>query len=66
MPTNSRNLIAWFLLVAVLAGIAWSLVGSVLQQADFTFINPTEVKSLDPALITGPPEDHVNRAISEV
>ncbi len=65
MPANSRNLIAWILLVAVLAGIVWSLVGSDLPQADFTFINPTEVKSLDPALITGQPEGRVNGAIFE-
>ena len=65
MPASPRNLIAWLLLVAVMAAIVWSLVGSDLPPADFTFINPSEVKSLDPAMITGQPEGRVNGAIFE-
>lgn len=65
MPTNRRTIIAWFLLLGTGAGIAWSLVGSDLPQADFTFINPSEVKSVDPALITGQPEGRIASAIFE-
>ncbi len=65
MPTNRRTLIAWILLLGAGAGIAWSFLGSDLPPADFTFINPSEVKSVDPSLITGQPEGRIAMAIHE-
>ncbi len=65
MPTNPRNLIAWILLACMLAMVGWSLLGSDLPRADFTLINPSEVKSVDPALITGQPEGRIAGAIFE-
>lgn len=65
MSINRRNIIAWFLLFGAGTGTAWSLVGSDLPKADFTFINPSEVKSVDPALITGQPEGRIASAIFE-
>ena len=41
--------------VAGLAAVAWAVYGSRLPPADFTFVNETEVASVDPALITGHP-----------
>ena len=58
-----------FGLLAVL-GCALLLVGLTFsaaaeEPADFTFINGTEPKSLDPALITGQPEGRIADAIFE-
>ena len=65
MPTNRRTIIAWILLVSVGAGVGWSLVAGDLPKADFTFINESEVKSVDPALITGQPEGRVAYCLFE-
>jgi oligopeptide transport system substrate-binding protein len=65
MPTNRRTIIAWFLLVTVCAGVGWSLVAGDLPKADFTFINESEVKSVDPALITGQPEGRIAYCLFE-
>jgi oligopeptide transport system substrate-binding protein len=58
----------WFLLMMLAAGlaaVAWAVYGSRLPPADFTFINETEVASVDPALITGQPEGRIVLAILE-
>jgi oligopeptide transport system substrate-binding protein len=58
----------WFLLVMLLGGLAavgWAVYGSRLPPADFTFINETEVASVDPALITGQPEGRIALALFE-
>jgi oligopeptide transport system substrate-binding protein len=36
-----------------------------LEPADFTFVNGTEVKSLDPAIVTGQPENRMINALFE-
>lgn len=53
---------AWFpiLLVALaLAAVAWAVLRVRLPPADFTFVNETEVKSLDWATVTGIPEHRI-------
>jgi oligopeptide transport system substrate-binding protein len=58
----------WILLVMFAGGLAavgWAVYGSRLPPADFTFINETEVASVDPALITGQPEGRIASAIFE-
>lgn len=58
----------WFplLLVALaLGGVAWAVLRVQLPPADFTFVNETEVASVDPALITGQPEGRIAAAIFE-
>jgi oligopeptide transport system substrate-binding protein len=65
MPVNFRNLIASILFAALLAGMVWSLIGSDLPKADFTFVNESEVKSIDPALVTGQPEGRIVYSIFE-
>jgi oligopeptide transport system substrate-binding protein len=58
----------WILLVMIVGGVAavgWAVYGSRLPPADFTFINETEVASVDPALITGQPEGRIAHAIFE-
>ena len=65
MPTNRRTIIAWVLLASVCAGGGWSLVAGDLPKADFTFVNESEVKSVDPALITGQPEGRIAYCLFE-
>jgi len=53
---------AWFpllLLVLGLGAVAWAVLRVQLPPADFTFINETEVKSLDWAVVTGIPEHRI-------
>ena len=53
------------LFVTGLAAVAWAVYGSRLPPADFTFINESEVASVDPALITGQPEGRIVLSIFE-
>lgn len=53
------------MLAAGLLAVAWAVYGSYLPPADFTFVNETEVASVDPALITGQPEGRIANAIFE-
>ncbi len=53
---------AWLPLLMVvlgLSGVAWAVLRVQLPPADFTFINETEVKSLDWAVVTGIPEHRI-------
>ncbi len=69
MQTDSglalRQLVAFLLLLGVLAGAVLLARGARLEPADFTFNNGTEVQTLDPATVTGVPEGRVIRAIFE-
>ena len=65
MPVNPRTLFGWGLLVALLGGAAWATLGTRLPPADFTFINGTEVKSVDPAIVNGSPEQRIVTALFE-
>jgi oligopeptide transport system substrate-binding protein len=59
---------AWFPLLMVTLGVsavAWAVVRVRLPPADFTFVNETEVATVDPALITGQPEGRISAAIFE-
>jgi oligopeptide transport system substrate-binding protein len=53
---------AWFPLLMIalgMAAVAWAVLRVQLPPADFTFINETEVKSLDWAVVTGIPEHRI-------
>ncbi len=65
MPVNPRTLIGWSMLGVLLASIAWATLGTSLPPADFTFINGTEIKSVDPAIVNGSPEQRIVTAIFE-
>jgi oligopeptide transport system substrate-binding protein len=62
---RGRNLFAGLLVVLLIAATAWALSKKQLSPADFTFINETEIKSVDPALIIGQPELRVVMALFE-
>src|SRR3990172_5954755 len=58
----------WFPLLMIalaLGAVAWAVVRVRLPPADFTFVNESEVASVDPALITGQPEGRICSAIFE-
>jgi oligopeptide transport system substrate-binding protein len=58
----------WFLaliLIAGLAAVTWAVRKGQLAPADFTFVNETEVASVDPALTTGIPEARMVFALFE-
>ncbi len=53
-------------LLASVVGLAgWITAKARLEPADFTFINGTEIATLDPATVTGVPEGRILRAIFE-
>ncbi len=60
-----RSLVPLLLLAAAGFGAARVIQSAQLAPADFTFINGTEVATLDPATVTGVPEGRVLRAIFE-
>jgi oligopeptide transport system substrate-binding protein len=60
-----RSLFPLIAVAAILGAVAWALQGAQLPPADFTFCNGTEVKSLDPSIVTGQPENNMVNALFE-
>lgn len=59
---------AWFPLVMLgvgAAAVAWAVLRVQLPPADFTFVNETEIKSLDPHIVTGQPEHRILESVFE-
>ncbi|HEY4233300.1 MAG TPA: peptide ABC transporter substrate-binding protein [Lacipirellulaceae bacterium] len=48
-----------------LAAVGWAVLRVQLPPADFTFVNETELKSLDPHNVTGEPEHRILESIFE-
>ncbi|MCE9544856.1 MAG: peptide ABC transporter substrate-binding protein [Planctomycetia bacterium] len=65
MYRPGRTLFPYLALAAVGLALVWSTTFSTLPQADFTFINGTELKSIDPARVTGVPEGRIVGALLE-
>ena len=65
MRRIGRLLFPWIAGVAILGSLGWALNRGQLPPADFTFVNGTEVKSLDPAIVTGQPENRMINALFE-
>lgn len=58
----------WFLVVLFATGlsaVAWAVYSSRLPPADFSFINETEVATVDPALANGQPEGRIISSLFE-
>jgi oligopeptide transport system substrate-binding protein len=58
----------WFLIVLFalgLAAVAWAVYSSRLPPADFSFVNETEVATVDPALANGQPEMRIIQSLFE-
>ncbi len=65
MPRFSRKLAPWVALALLVWATGWALSSSTLPPADLTFCNGTEIKTIDPAKVTGMPEGRVVSAIFE-
>jgi len=48
-----------------LAAMIWAVSFSTLEPADFSFSNESEIKTVDPALVTGQPEGRIVWALFE-
>jgi oligopeptide transport system substrate-binding protein len=65
MAAARRSLFPWIAAIGVVFAIGWAVQGTHLAPADFTFCNGTEVKSLDPLIVTGQPENNMVNALFE-
>jgi oligopeptide transport system substrate-binding protein len=65
MPDRVRKITVFAVPVAVLAILGWALSGEQRPAADFTFVNETEVFSVDPSLAHGQPEGRIVNALFE-
>ncbi|HYO26576.1 MAG TPA: peptide ABC transporter substrate-binding protein, partial [Lacipirellulaceae bacterium] len=62
---TSRTLVPCTAAAALIAALVVALSGARLPPADFTFCNGTEVKSLDPLIVTGQPENNMVNCLFE-
>ncbi|OHB78377.1 MAG: hypothetical protein A2V98_03200 [Planctomycetes bacterium RBG_16_64_12] len=60
-----RSIIPYLMTVACLAALIWAVSFGTLPPADFTFSNGSEIKTVDPAIVTGQPEGRIVRALFE-
>src|SRR5215211_3154400 len=65
MLRSRPPLAPWIVGIGILAALGWALNKGQLEPADFTFVNGAEVKSLDPAIVTGQPENRMINALFE-
>src|SRR5687768_2164113 len=65
MPPIVRRFAPWVFVGLLLAAAGWALSAGTLPPADFTFCNGTEIKTIDPATVTGIPEGRVVDALFE-
>ncbi|MFH1923563.1 MAG: ABC transporter substrate-binding protein, partial [Planctomycetota bacterium] len=60
-----RSTAAYLLAALGLAALVWAVSFGTLPPADFTFSNGSEIKTVDPAIVTGQPEGRIVRALFE-
>jgi oligopeptide transport system substrate-binding protein len=65
MFVSARTLVALAATGGLLTAAGWSLSFGTLPPADFTFVNGTEIKSVDPAIVTGQPEGRIVQELFE-
>ena len=62
---TARALFPYAALGIFVAALAYAINIDAPPPADFTFVNGTEIKSVDPAIVTGVPEGRIINAIFE-
>ena len=62
---HTRSIIPLAALGILVAAVAWAVSSAALPPADLTMVNPSEIKSIDPALVTGVPEARVITSVFE-
>ncbi len=60
-----RRFAPYLLLLLALGALAWAVSFGTLPPADFAFCNGDEIKTVDPAFVTGQPEGRIIRSIFE-
>jgi len=65
MLPAGRSLFPYLATALLAAGVIWATSFSTLPPADFTFVNGTEVRSIDPARESGQPEGRIMSALFE-
>jgi len=60
-----KALLPYLLVGLFVAGMVWAVAVGRLPPADFTFTNGDEIKTVDPALVTGQPEGRIIWALFE-
>lgn len=60
-----RTVVAGLLGILCLIGLGWALAFRPVPPADFVFSNQTEIKTVDPAQVTGQPEGRIVEALFE-
>lgn len=65
MPPFIRNLFPYLALATLALAVIWAVSFNSLPQADFTFTNGDQIKTLDPALASGQPEGRVINGLFE-
>src|SRR5689334_19358267 len=65
MSRYLRPVFGYGILGLLIAGVAWAVSFDNIAPADFSFVNQSEVRSVDPQLIAGHPESRVIRALFE-
>ena len=65
MHSTSRKLFPYAVLTILVGLTCWALWFDPPPPADFTFNNATEIKSVDPARVTGAPEGRIIRMLFE-
>jgi len=60
-----RKLFPYIALLLLGGALVWAVSFGTLPPADFTFANGTEIKSIDPAKVTGVPEHRIIDALFE-
>jgi oligopeptide transport system substrate-binding protein len=65
MYSTSRLIVPLAAGAILISAIAWALSGAQLPPADFTFCNGSEVKSLDPQIVSGQPENNMVNCLFE-
>ncbi len=65
MTSNIRIPFFCVAFLAIVAAFGWATLSSSLPPADFTFCNESEIKSLDPAIVSGSPEGRIIGSLYE-
>ena len=65
MHAFGRKLFAFLAAVLLLFATYYAIFSEDPPAADFTFINGTEIESIDPAIVTGQPEGRIIRSLFE-
>ena len=65
MNPKLRRYFPLFLVVLAMAALGWAMSFGTLPPADLTFVNGTEIQSVDPAIVTGQPEGRIVNALFE-